>query len=133
MATTTEKTPCQAAVTEADEWYNRLRDEVEYRCSFCDAIQTDINEMQEKVKAAYARTATSLRGIYDVGEIAKRWYGMLAFSTEVLEHARFLKDTNQICGVDLATLLEYQKEAFYRFRLHCPEFAEQCHKAASVA
>jgi len=124
MSATTEKSPCREALT--DEWYNRIREEVDYHCSFCDAIHTDIHEMEEKVKSAYARTATSLKGVFDIAEIAKRWYGMTAFATEVLEHARFLQQMHQICGVDLSTLLEYQKEAFDRLILHCPEFAEAC-------
>lgn len=128
MATTIEKSPCQEALT--DEWYNLIRKEVDYRCSFCDAVHTDVREMEAKVKEAYAKTARSLREVYDVREIAKRWFGMLAFSTEVLEHARFLQETNQICGVDLGVLLEFQKETLDRFQLHCPEFAEACRKAS---
>ena len=124
MAATIERSPCSEALT--DEWYNRIREEVDYRCSFCDAVHTDIKEMEAKVQKAYATTAKSLRGIYDVREIATRWYGMLAFSTEVLEHARFLQQTNQICGVDLSTFLEYQKESFDRLLLHCPELADAC-------
>jgi len=128
MSATLEKTPCQEALT--DEWYEHIRAEVDYRCSFCDAVHTDVKEMEEKVRSAYAKTASSLRGIYDVREIAKRWYGMLAFSTEVLEHARFLQQMNQICGVDLGPFLEYQKESFDRLLLHCPELAEACQKAS---
>lgn len=126
MAATTEKTPCQEALT--DEWYEKIRAEVDYRCSFCDAVHTDIKDMEEKVKAAYAKTASSLRGIYEIKEIATRWYGMLAFSTEVLEHARFLQQTNQICGVDLTVFLQHQKGAFDRLLLHCPELADACEK-----
>ena len=126
MTATLDKSPCTAALT--DEWYNQLRDEVDYHCSFCDAVQTDIKEMEELVRRAYAFTANSLRGIYNVGEITKRWYGMLAFSTELLEHARFLQQTNQICGVDLNIFLQYQKEAFDRLLLHCPELADACQK-----
>src|SRR5947207_5716673 len=121
MPATVDKSPCSEALT--DEWYNHIRAEVDYRgCSFCDAVHTDINEMEEKVTKAYASTARSLRGVYEIREIAKRWFGMVAFSTEVLEHARFLQQTHQICGVDLSTLLECQKESFDRFQLHCPEF-----------
>jgi hypothetical protein len=128
MPTTVEKSPCSEALT--DEWYNHIREEVDYRCSFCDAVHTDIKEMEAKVQKAYATTAESLRGIYDMPEIVKRWYGMLAFSTEVLEHARFLQQTNQICGVDLSTFLEYQKESFDRLLLHCPELADACQEKA---
>lgn len=128
MAATAERSPCSEALT--DEWYNRLREEVDYHCSFCDAIHTNVKDMEEIVTKAYALTARSLKSdqVYDIGEIAKRWWGMVAFSTEVLEHARFLQQTHQICGVDLSTLLECQKEALDRFRLHCPEFAEHCRK-----
>src|SRR5260370_34376789 len=106
MATTIEKTPCQDALT--DEWYNRLRTEVDYHCSFCDAVHTDIKEMEDRVTKAYAITARSLKTdrVYNILEIAKRWWGMVAFSTEVLEHARFLQQTHQICGVDLSRLLD---------------------------
>ena len=124
MLAVKEHTACNDALT--GEWYERLREEVDYRCSFCDAVQTDISEMESKVRQAYASTAQSLRGIYEVREIVKRWYGMLAFSTEVLEHARFLQQTNQICGVDLSVFLEYQKESFNRLILHCPEILEAC-------
>jgi hypothetical protein len=121
---TAEKSICREALT--DEWYNQLLEEVDYQCSFCDAVHTDVKEMEDKVKAAYARTASSLKGIYDIREIVKRWFGMYAFASEVLEHARFLQQMNQICGVDLGTLLEYQKESFDRLILHCPEIAEAC-------
>ena len=133
MPATVEKSPCSEAITDAKEWYEELCKEVEYWCSFCDAAHTDIKEMEGKVKAAYAKTAKSLKGVYEMREIAKKWYAMAAFSTQVVEHARFLKQTNQICGLDLTTLLEYQKEAMYRFRVHCPEFAEHCHTAANAA
>src|SRR5438552_144598 len=112
MTATIEKSPCKDALT--DEWYNRLLEAVEYQCSFCDAVHTDVKDMEEKVRAAYSKTASSLKGIYDIREIATRWYGMYAFSTEVLEHVRFVKRFNQICGVDLGVFLEYQKAAFDR-------------------
>lgn len=89
--------------------------------------------MEEKVKAAFAKTAKSLRGVYEMREIAKKWYAMAAFSAAVTDRARFLQRTNQICGLDLTTLLEYQEASLYRFRVHCPEFAEECHKAANAA
>jgi len=127
MATTVaEKSPCKQALT--DEWYNKLLADIDYQCSFCDSVQTDINKMEYDVKRAYSITAESLRGVYDIGEIAKRWYGMAALATAVLSRALFLQQTNQICGVHLGTLLEYQKEALDRFQLHCPEFAEDCRK-----
>ena len=85
-----------------------------------------MSEMETKVRQAYASTARSLRGIYEVREIVKRWYGMFAFATEVLEHARFLQQTNQICGVDLSVFLEYQKESFDRLVLHCPDILDGC-------
>ena len=128
MAETLEKSACSEAFT--DEWYEQIRAEVDYRCSFCDAIHTDVKEMEEKVRSAYAKTASSLKGIYDIREIANRWFGMLAFSTEVLEHARFLQQTNQICGGDLSPFLEYKKESFDRLLLHCPELADACQEKA---
>jgi hypothetical protein len=124
VTTTSEGSVCREALT--DQWYNQLLEEVDYQCSFCDALHTDIREMEEKVKAAYARTASSLKGVYDVREIVNRWYGMFAFSYIMLERARFLQQTNQICGVDLSTLLEYQKESYDRLVLHCPELADSC-------
>lgn len=126
-ATIERSIPCHDALT--GEWYEQLRKEVDYRCSFCDVVQTDINEMEAKVRQAYATTAQSLRGIYDINEIVKRWYGMLAFSTEVLEHARFRQQTNQICGIDLAVFLEFQTAAFNRLALHCPEIVDACETA----
>jgi hypothetical protein len=128
MAATLDKSPCQEALSE--EWYNRLLQEIDYRCSICDSVHTDIHHMEQAVQQAYAMTAASLKEIFEIGEIAKRWYGMAAFATAVLARARFLQQTNQICGVHLGTLLEYQKEALDRFQLHCPEFAENCRKKA---
>jgi hypothetical protein len=126
MAATIQKSPCRESLT--TEWYNYLRAEVEYDCSFCDAVHTDIRDMEERVTRAYALTARALKSdrVYEIGEIAKRWWGMVAFSTEVLERARLLQETHQICGVDLSTLIECRKEALDRLKLHCPEFAGQC-------
>ena len=124
MLAVKEHTACNDALTA--EWYERLREEVDYRCSFCDAVQTDIGEMETKVRQAYASTAQSLREVHEVREIVKRWYGMFAFATQVLEHARFLQRTNQICGVDLSVFLEYQKESYDRLILHCPEILDAC-------
>lgn len=130
MPSVVEKSPspCKEALT--DEWYNKLLEEIDYRCSFCDSVQTDITKMEYDVKRAYAITAESLKGVYDISEIAKRWYGMAALATAVLARASFLQQTNQICGVHLGLLMEYQQEALDRFQLHCPEFAEDCRKRA---
>jgi hypothetical protein len=124
MPETLEKSVCKEALT--DEWYEQLLKEVDYRCNICDSVHTDIREMEETVKKAYAITATSLKGVFDFNEIVKRWYGMSAFASTVLAHAHFLQQTNQICGVDLTSLQEYRKESLDRLMLHCPELAEAC-------
>ncbi len=124
MLETLDKSSCKEALTE--EWYEQLLKEVDYSCSICDSVHTDVAEMEETVKKAYAITATSLKGVYDINEITKRWYGMSAFVSEVLAHAYFLQQTNQICGVDLTTLQEYRKESLDRLMLHCPDLAEAC-------
>jgi hypothetical protein len=121
---TAEKSPCSQALT--DEWYYHIRQEVDYDCSFCDAVHTDIQEMQDTVRRAYEITAESMRSVRDVAEIAKRWWGMSAFANEILSRATFLQQTHQICGVDLTPLQEYLNESLERFQLHCPEFAEGC-------
>jgi len=123
MAATIEGS-CKEALT--DEWYEQLLQDIEYSCSICDNVHTDIEELNETVKKAYAITAESLRGIYDIKEITKRWYGMSAVAGEVLAHARFLKETNQICGVDLTTLEGYWQESVERLMLHCPDLANVC-------
>lgn len=119
---TTEKTVCREALT--GEWYNRLREEVDYRCTFCDAVHGDIKNLEDTVKQAYSITAQSLREIHDIGEIAKRWFGMYIFASEISAHGKILQQSHQICGVDLTTLEQYQSEALNRFTLHCPDFAE---------
>lgn len=112
---------CSRALT--DEWYNQLREEVDYHCSLCDAVHNDIREMEQTVKNAYAFTAQSLRGVRDIGEIAKRWFGMYIFAFELVCHAQILRDTHQICGVDIELLERYRDEALDRLQLHCPELA----------
>lgn len=125
MSKTLERSSqCKEALT--DEWFEQLLTQVDYSCSICDNVHTDIKEMEETVKKAYEITATSLKGIYDINEIVNRWYGMSAFASEVLAHAHFLQQTNQICGVDLTTLQEYRKESLDRLMLHCPELADAC-------
>jgi hypothetical protein len=121
MAATLERSSCKESLT--DEWYEQLLREVDYNCSFCDSVHTDIREMEETVKKAYAITAQSLKGIYNVREITKKWYGMSGFASMILAHAYFLQQTNQICGVDLTTLHKYLEESLDRLRLHCPELA----------
>lgn len=124
MPTLENESVCSKALT--DEWYNRLRKEVDYQCTFCDAVHGDIKSSEQTIKNAYAITAKSLRGVHDIGEIAKRWFGMYIFASEVLAHGRILQESHQICGVDLTLLERYQTESLNRFKLHCPEFAEAC-------
>jgi len=121
---TLEKSPCKESLT--DDWYEQLLRDVEYSCSICDNVHTDIKELEDVVKKAYAITADSLKAVYDVREITKRWYGMAGLANEVLSHARFLKETNQICGVDLTTLEDYWQESLDRLLLHCPDLAKAC-------
>jgi hypothetical protein len=123
MAATTEKSPCNEALRD-DEWYQHICDEVDYQCGLCDAVLTDIKDKEEKVKRAYALTATSLKEVYDIPEIAKRWWGLVFFSGQVLYDAYILQQTNQICGTDLSTLQEYYEEALDRLQLYCPDVAK---------
>lgn len=124
---TVEDSACSKALT--SEWYDHLKREVDYHCSFCDAVHSDIHALEDIVKKAYAITATSLRGVHEIDEIAKRWFGILALSSEILAHGRFLQQSHQICGIDLTILERYQMEALERFQLHCPEFADSLQHA----
>jgi len=124
MPETLDKSPCKETLT--DEWYEQLLREVDYSCSICDSVHTDIMAMEETVKKAYSITAESLKGIYDIKQIANRWYGMAGVAGEILAHARFLRETNQICGVDLTTLEGYWEESVDRLMLHCPDLAKAC-------
>jgi hypothetical protein len=124
MAKTLEKSSCKESLT--DEWYEQLLREVDYSCSFCDSVHTDVKDMENTVKKAYEITAESLKGVFDISEITKRWYGMAAVANEILSHARFLKETNQVCGVDLTTLEAYWEESLDRLMLHCPDLAKAC-------
>lgn len=119
MPAVEEQSICSRALT--DEWYERLRNEVDYHCTFCDAVHNDIKQMGETVKQAYAFTAESLKGVHDIGEITKRWFGMWVFASEIVSHAQVVRQSHQICGVDITLLEEYCAEALDRFRLHCPE------------
>ena len=124
MSATIEASPCRESLT--DEWYEQLLRDVEYSCSICDNVHTDIKQMEETVKKAYAITSQSLKEIYDIKRIANRWYGMAGVANTILAHARFLKETNQICGVDLTTLEGYWEESVDRLMLHCPDLAKAC-------
>jgi hypothetical protein len=124
MPETLDKSSCKEALT--DDWYEQLLKDVDYSCSICDSVHTDIKQMEETVSRAYAITAQSLKGIYDVKEIANRWYGMAGVANIILAHARFLQETNQICGVDLTTLEGYWEESLDRLMLHCPDLAKAC-------
>jgi hypothetical protein len=123
MSETLEKSSCKEALTN-DEWYQYICAEVDYRCDMCDAVLTDIGQKEEKVKRAYAITATSLKEVYEIPEIAKRWWGLVFFTGQVLYDAYILQQTNQICGADLSTLQEYYEEALDRLQLYCPEVAK---------
>ncbi len=114
-----EESVCSQALT--DEWYERLRNEVDYHCTFCDAVHNDIKQMEQTVKQAYVFTAQSLKGVRDIGEITKRWFGMWVFAAEIVGHAQVIRQSHQICGVDTTLLEQYRIEALDRFRLHCPQ------------
>jgi hypothetical protein len=112
-----------------DDWFEQLLQEVEYDCSICDNVHIDLKEMEEIVKKAYALTAESLKGVFDINQIAQKWYGMAGVASEILSHARFLKETNQICGVDQTTLEAYREESLHRLMLHCPDLSTACGEA----
>ena len=103
----------------ATDWYDSLRLEVDYQCTFCEGLHLHISELEAKVKEAYAATARSMKGLYDSKEIASRWMGMWAFATELLASAEAASEVHQICGTDLTELKEYQKAAWERLQLHC--------------
>ena len=124
MATLEKSSSCRESLTE--DWYDQLLQDIEYDCSICDNVHTDIKGLEETVKKAYAITADSLKGVFEINEIATKWYGMAAVANEILSHARFLKETNQICGVDLTTLEGYWEESLHRLMLHCPDLSTAC-------
>lgn len=115
--------PCDAARS-TSEWYDHLREEVDFHCSFCEAVHEKIETLEAIVKRAYALTAESMVNCYDVAEIAKRWFGLWAFTSEIWAAAKFIQQSHQICGVDLMVFEEYKKAAARRFQLHCP--SEHC-------
>jgi hypothetical protein len=107
----------------AGAWYEVLQDEVDYHCSFCEGLHMNIEEMQTKVREAYASTARSMKGLHDVKEIANRWLAMWSFSTTLLATATIAKESHQICGADLSELQKFHDAAKERFLLHCPHTA----------
>lgn len=102
-------------------WYEALRKEVDYHCTFCEGLHLKISDLEQKVSAAYAATARSMRGLYDSKEIANRWLGMWSFARELLETAKAAKEAHQICGADLSGIVKYHDAAWERFQLHCPQ------------
>lgn len=117
-----ESTVCDDVLKGGLNWFEELCETVDYHCSLCEAVLTDVATLEETVKSAYATTARSMKELHDVGEIAKRWFGMWAFAQQVLSQAEFIQEANQICGVDLTILEGYRREAFDRLQLHCPQF-----------
>lgn len=104
----------------SQEWFDQLCEEVNFRCSICEVLLLKIEEMEAKVKSAYAATARSLKGIYDQKIIANRWLAMVAFAQDILGAATFAKDANQICGADLSGIEALHAAALERFQMHCP-------------
>lgn len=105
----------------ACDWYHQLVEEVDFHCSFCDALHMKVSEMEAKVKEAYASTARSMDGLFDAKEIANRWLGLWYLATGMLYAAQAANDAHKICGVDLSTLEAHRDAAWERFQLHCPE------------
>ena len=105
----------------AEVWYDQLKDEVDFHCSFCEALHLKVSEMEIKVKEAYAATARSMEELYDSKEIANRWLGLWYLASEVFCAAKTASDAHKICGADLATLEAHRDAAWERFQLHCPE------------
>lgn len=121
---TTMPTDCNAATCFDEsiwmDWYNALREEVDFQCSFCNGVHTQVAELEKKVRDAYASTASGMRQIFDTVEIASKWYGMYVFATELLTMAEIQRDAHQICGVDTSGIQKYQMAALERFNIHCP-------------
>ena len=105
----------------AEDWYDSLRDEVDYHCSFCEGLHLTIAELESKVRDAYASTARSMQGLYDSKEIANRWLGLWSFTSELLAIAKAAIEAHQICGADLTEIEKYHAAAWERFQLHCPQ------------
>jgi hypothetical protein len=103
----------------AGDWYDDLCKEVEYSCGFCDSVHRTISELEGKIREAYAKTASSMKGLYDTKEISNRWLAMWLLSEQILSESTFLKELNQICGADLSEIQKYRDAALERFRLHC--------------
>jgi hypothetical protein len=106
--------------TGVQDWYEKLREEVDFRCSFCEGLHIHISELEVKVKEAYVATARSMRGVYDQKEIATRWMGMWSFAAEILAIAQMVKESNQICGADLTEIEKYYAASLERYSIHCP-------------
>ena len=119
MPETIDPTSCFDEVR-SEQWFNRLRDEVDYHCTFCEGLHLQISELEGKVRAAFASTARSLKGVYDQREIATRWLAMWSFAAELLATAKAAKDAHQLCGADLSGIEKYYAESFERFQFHCP-------------
>lgn len=105
----------------AGDWYDSLRNQVDFHCTFCEALHMKVSELEAKVKEAYASTAGSMEDLFDAKEIANRWLGLWCFASEMLCAARTASDAHKICGADLSTLEAHRDAAWERFQLHCPE------------
>jgi hypothetical protein len=115
---TKEKNDCLSNADKA--WFDEIRREVDFECSFCEAVLKDVSELETVAARAYAFTARSMKGLYDVSKIAERWAAMFVFASELLSAAQSKRDAHQICGVDLSKLEHYRQEALYRLEIHCP-------------
>ncbi len=115
MAVDTECIP-----TEIPDWYEALRDEVEYHCSFCEGAFQDAGVLLEKVKLAFAHTARSMKGVYDAEILREHWYGMWLFASEIHAVAQSIQQSHQICGVDIQPFQQFSNAAWERFTMHCP-------------
>jgi hypothetical protein len=97
--------------------YDTLLQEVEFECTFCEAVQKDIQELSQTIRVLYQKVVERSKTAETSSIRIAVWQAGYFIADDILQAACWKKNSHQICGVDSSVIEEFHHAIKERLEL----------------